>query len=153
MKKEINLKNNELFYNGYSLTNLAMKYGTPLRVSFLGVIKDHVTELKEAYAKAIKNNNYDGKFVYVNANKANYEFQEVKTAYEAGDGIETSSYYDLLLSKEISLKDRPIICNGIKGDDYLDEIVELTKNGYYIIDILDSYEEYELLKETFKCLI
>ena len=146
MKKEINLKNNELFYNGYSLTSLAMKYGTPLRVSFLGVIKDHVIELKEAYAKAIKNNNYDGKFFYVNANKANYEFQEVKTAYDAGDGIETSSYYDLLLSKEISLKDRPIICNGIKGDD-LDEIVELTKNGYYIIDILDSYEEYELLKE------
>ena len=147
MKKEINLQKNELFYNGYSLTSLAMKYGTPLRVSFLGVIKDHVTELKEAYAKAIKNNNYDGKFFYVNANKANYEFQEVKTAYDAGDGIETSSYYDLLLSKEISVKDRPIICNGIKGDDYLDEIVDLTKKGYYIIDILDSYEEYESLKE------
>ena len=147
MKKEINQQNNELFYNGYSLTSLAMKYGTPLRVSFLGVIKDHVTELKEAYAKAIKNNNYDGKFFYVNANKANYEFQEVKTAYDAGDGIETSSYYDLLLSKEISVKDRPIICNGIKGDDYLDEIVDLTKKGYYIIDILDSYEEYESLKE------
>ena len=147
MKKEIVLKNNELFYNGYSLTNLAKKYGTPLRVSFLGVIKDHVTELKDAYAKAIKNNNYDGKFIYVNANKANYEFQEIKTAYDAGDGIETSSYYDLLLSKEISLKNRPIVCNGIKGHDYLDEIVDLTIKGYYIIDILDSYEEYKLLKQ------
>ena len=147
MKKEIKLQNNELFYNGYSLTNLAKKYGTPLRVSFLGVIKDHVLELKDAYAKAIKKNNYDGKFIYVNANKANYEFQEVKTAYEAGDGIETSSYYDLLLSKEISKKDKPIICNGIKGEDYLDEIIKLTKDGYYIINILDSYDEYETLKQ------
>ena len=135
MKKEIKLQNNELFYNGYSLTSLAQKYGTPLRVSFLGVIKDHVLELKDAYAKAIKKNNYDGKFIYVNANKANYEFQEVKTAYDAGDGIETSSYYDLLLSKEISKKDKPIICNGIKGEDYLDEIVKLTKEGYYVINI------------------
>ena len=147
MKKEIKVINNELLYNGYSLTSLARKYGTPLRVSFLGVIKDHVCELKDAYQKAIKNNNYDGKFIYVNANKANYEYHEVKTAYDAGDGIETSSYYDLLLSKEISTKDRPIICNGIKGDDYLDEIVKLSKEGYYIIDILDSYEEYLTLKE------
>ncbi len=145
-KKEIELRNNELFYNGFSLTNLAKKYGTPLRVSFLGVIKDHVTELKEAYAKAIKKNNYDGKFIYVNANKANYEYLEVQTAYDAGDGIETSSYYDLLLSKEISKKELPIICNGIKGDDYLDEIVDLSLNGYYIIDILDSYDEYLKLK-------
>ena len=147
MKKEIKLINNELFYNGYSLTNLAKKYGTPLRVSFLGVINDHVKELKEAYNLAIKKNNYGGKFIYVNANKANYEYLEVKTAYDAGDGIETSSYYDLLLSEEIANKELPIICNGIKGDDYLDEIVELTKKGYYIINILDSYDEYVSLKE------
>ena len=38
MKKEIKITNNELFYNGYSLTSLAKKYGTPLRLSFLGVI-------------------------------------------------------------------------------------------------------------------
>ena len=147
MKKEIKINNNELLYNGFSLTKLAKKYGTPLRVSFLGVIRNHVNELKDAYNKAIKENNYDGKFIYVNANKANYEYLEVQTAYDAGDGIETSSYYDLLLSKEIAFKDRPIICNGIKGENYLDEIVELTKNGHYIIDIIDSYDEYVLLKK------
>lgn len=147
MKKEMAMVDDEIQYDGHSLVDLAKKYGTPLRVSFLNVIKNHVLDLKKAFDEVIKANNYDGKFIYVNANKANYEFKEVKTAYDFGDGIETSSYYDLLLSSEVADKVRPIVCNGIKGDDYLDKIVSLTKNGYNVIDILDSKEEYIKLKQ------
>ena len=35
----------------------------------------------------------------------------------------------------------------IKCNDYLDEICDMTNNGYYIIDICDSLEEYLYLKE------
>lgn len=147
MKKEMAIVEDEIHYAGYSLVDLAKKYGTPLRVSFLNVIKDHVLDLKKAFSMAIDANNYNGKFIYVNANKANYEYKEVKTAYDYGDGIETSSYYDLLLSSEIADKVRPIVCNGIKGDDYLDKIVSIVKEGYNVINILDSKIEYIKLKE------
>src|SRR5574344_388773 len=100
-KKEITKQNNQLFYNNVNLLDLVEKYHTPLRVTFLDVIKDHVIDLKNAFSKAIKENNYHGKFIYCNANKANYEFLELKEAYINGDGIECSSYYDLLLTKDL----------------------------------------------------
>ena len=152
MKKEISLKNNKLFYNNIDLAGLAEEFQTPLRVTFLDVIKQRVIDLKNAFNEAINNNNYQGKFIYANANKANYEYLEINEAYINGDAIECSSYYDLLYTKELVKKhsfwnERPIICNGIKCNDYLDEICDMTNNGYYIIDICDSLEEYLYLKE------
>ena len=54
MKKLKEIKNNELYYNGYSLTSLARQYGTPLKITFLDVIKDKIVGLKDVFDKAIK---------------------------------------------------------------------------------------------------
>ena len=39
MKKEIKVKNEQLYYNNVNLNSLAEKYGTPLKVTFLDLIK------------------------------------------------------------------------------------------------------------------
>ena len=58
MKRLREIKNNELYYNGYNLKDLAKKYGTPLKVTFLDVIKEHITSLKRDFNQAIKNTGY-----------------------------------------------------------------------------------------------
>lgn len=152
MKRVKEIKNNELYYNGYSLLDLAKKYGTPLKVTFLDVIKEHIVSLKESFDKAIKKYNYPAKFIYLNANKANYGALEVIEAFKASDGLETSSYYDLLFTHELfrrypEFSNKYIVCNGYKLDDYLDEIIKIKKEGIRIIDVIDSLSEYEYLKK------
>lgn len=151
MKKLREVINGELYYNGYNLTNLAKEYGTPLKITFLDVIKEHISSLKEAFSKAIKEIDYKGSFIYLNANKANYGKEEIETAFVASDGLETSSYYDLLLTlkmfeKHPEFKNKLIISNGLKLNDYLDAIIDAHNKGYDIIDIIDDIREYEYLK-------
>jgi len=150
MKKLKEIKNGNYYYNGYCLKDLAIKYGTPLKVTFLDVIDEHIKSLKNEFDNAINELNYQGKFIYLNANKANYGGAEVKQAYLSSDGLESSSYYDLMFIHQI-YKDnndhkKPIYCNGYKQHDYLDEIIQIKKEGFDITDIIDSYDEYEYLK-------
>lgn len=148
--EKITEKNGDIIYNNYNLKQLAEKYGTPLKITFLDLIKMRILNLKNSFDKAIKNNNYQGKFIYLNANKANYGAQEVEEAYKYSDGLETSSYYDLIYSYDIFKKydfNKLLVCNGYKKDDYLDEIQKINENGYKIINIIDSLEEYENLKK------
>lgn len=152
MGKLEEVKNGDLYYYGYNLHEIAKKFGTPLKVTFLDLIKDRVLNLKEAFDLAIKELGYEGKFMYLNANKANYGAEEIETAFVYADGIETSSYYDLILSHKMferypnfkSIK--PIVSNGFKPKDYLDKIIEVHNEGYHIIDVIDSMDEYEYLK-------
>ena len=152
MKKEIKVKNEQLYYNNVNLNSLAEKYGTPLKVTFLDLIKERVVSLKETFDKVIKENNYQGKFIYLNANKANYGVEEIETAFIYADGLECSSYHDLLLTVDIinkypKMKTKPIVCNGYKKIDYITEIIKLSESGYNVSCIIDNALEYDLLKK------
>lgn len=156
MEKIECIQHGAIYYNGTSLLDLALEYKTPLKVTFLDVIKYRVETLKKSFDEAIKVLGYKGKFIYLNANKANYGLKEVTTAFKASDGLETSSYYDLLFSLKIfekySEKDKYLVLNGYKQDDYLDSFVKASLDGYNIVDIIDSLDEYERLKKYDKKL-
>ncbi len=152
MDKLLKVKNNEIEYFGHNLTNLAKKHGTPLKITFLDIIKERVLGLKDCFKEAIKAEGYSKKFFYLNANKANYGVREIETAFTYSDGLETSSYYDLLLTYELykkhpEFKKKPIVCNGYKEKDYIDAIIRINEEGYKIINVIDSLNEYEYLKE------
>lgn len=153
MKKLMKIENNSMYYNNYNLASLAEKYGTPLRVTFLDVIYKRVKELKNSFDKAIKELSYQGKFIYLNANKANYGSREVETSFIASDGLETSSYYDMLFTHELfkkhpEFKDKYLVCNGYKRSDYINAILKAYQEGYKVIDVIDSLDEYETLKKS-----
>ncbi len=153
MKKLNEIKDGKLYYNGYDLYSLAKEYKTPLKITFLAVIKEHIEALKKSFDENIKKLQYPAKFIYLNANKANYGFEEIDTAFKYSDGLETSSYYDLLLTYDFFLKhpefkNKYLVTNGYKMNDYLDEIIRIHHEGYHIIDIIDSLEEYEYLKKS-----
>ena len=152
MDKLLKEVNGDLYYYGYNLKELARKYKTPLKITFLDIIRDRVLSLKNAFNQAILDINYSSSFVYLNANKANYGKEEIETAFIYSDGLETSSYYDALLTykmfnKHPEYKNKLIVSNGYKDKDYLDAIIKFYNDGYHIIDIIDSIDEYEYLKE------
>lgn len=141
------------YYDYNKLATLANKYGTPLRINFLDDIKSKILNLKNSFDKAIKNNNYTGNFYTVNANKANYETLGIKTSIEYGDGVECSSYNDLLLTVEIIKKyfkknEKLLLCNGFKVNEYLNEIIKLHNEGWNILTIVDSLDEYKAYKNA-----
>ncbi len=152
MKKEVKIENHELFYNNVNLKSLAEKYGTPLKVTFLDLIKERIVSLKKTFNQSIEEKNYQGKFIYLNANKANYGFEEIETAYLYSDGLECSSYHDLLLTNDImenypQKENKIIVCNGFKTNDYINTSLKLSEEGKRICIIIDNIDEYEYIKK------
>ncbi|MBQ7307848.1 MAG: hypothetical protein IJW82_04885 [Clostridia bacterium] len=158
MKSIITEKNSQLEYNGYNLVDMAQKYGSPLKILFLDVIKKQISTLKNALDNAILKNDYQGKFIYSTANKASYCAESVMTSSIHSDAVEVSSYNDLCLTEKIYeianiSKNKMIICNGIKEKHYRDKIIELSQKGYNMLDIIDSVDEYDYLEENAKTKI
>ena len=152
-KKDIQIIDGKMYYFGYNLEELANKYQTPLRITFLDIIKERVLNLKNTFDKVIKEEDYQAKFIYLNANKANYGALEVKEALINGDGLETSSFLDLSFSYDLIkkyAKDKYLVSNGFKDDNYLNEIIKVSNDDINYICIIDSLDEYEFLKKKAK---
>ncbi|MDD4815716.1 MAG: hypothetical protein PHQ62_01080 [Clostridia bacterium] len=151
MRKFEEIIQGKFVYNNVSLSDVAEQFGTPLKLVFLDLIEKRVCNLKTAFNTAIKNESYKGKCLYLNANKANYSSDMIFTASKFSDGIETSSFYDLLFTKKLLqsakkvLQNKVIFCNGYKQKDYINEIVKMSEKGYNITNIVDSLAEFEEL--------
>ena len=150
------IKNGRTFYNGLDMEKLAKRFGTPTKIVFLDIIENQITKLKDSFSYAIEKNNYSGKFIYLNANKSNYSSEMVYVAAKHGDGVETSSFFDLALTQKLlktfkCLEGKPIYCNGFKMPDYCDKIVAIHNGGQKIVDIVDDLGELNyLLSQKYK---
>ena len=150
------IKNGKTYYNKLDLEKLCKQFGTPTKVVFLDIVENQIKFLKQTLNKAIKKTKYNGKFLYFNANKANYAAEMVYTASKFCDGVETSSYYDLAYTKKMldsfdELKDKTVFSNGFKPQDYCDEILRVHRSGVKIVDIIDSLSELDyLLSKNYK---
>lgn len=148
------LKNGNLTFHGISLKHLIDKYGTPFRFIYLPKIGDQIKKARNLFNRAIKRNNYKGKYNYCYCTKCNHFSHVVTEALKHNVHLETSSSFDidlivnLLKDKKIDKK-RIIICNGYKTVEYLQKIVALQKMGFNnIIVVLDSKSELDRLTEV-----
>ena len=143
----LSVSGDRLFYEQEDLTALAQKYGLPLEVAYLELIKKRINDLKLNFASSIKKFNYRGKFNYAYATKANYYSEVVSTALSQINFIETTSSYDLDIietlekNKVFDKKKHTIICNGFKFGRYFEKIIELKTKGFKIIPILENTDE------------
>jgi len=147
--KHIKFLDNKLIYANCDLNKFVKQYSTPLKITFQDIIKNQIIELKKVFDDSIKAKNYKGKFIYLNANKANYSFETINIATMYADGLETSSHYDLLLTAKIlkNNKNKKIVCNGVKDKPYLDTILKLNEQGFDITCIIDSKNEFDYLNK------
>ena len=142
------LRDKYLTFHGVSLKYLIEKHGTPFRFIYLPKIGDQIKKARNLFNKAIKNNGYKGRYYNCYCTKCNHFYHVINEALKHNVDIETSSAFDIDLilrlykEKKIS-KDRIILHNGYKTDDYLSKIFLLQKAGFSnSIIILDSESEY-----------
>lgn len=146
------LRDNFLTFQGISLKYLIEKYGTPFRFIYLPKIGDQIKKARNLFNRAIKKNNYKGKYYYCYCTKCNHFHHVISEALKHNVNLETSSSFDidliLNLYNENKLdKDRIIIHNGYKTDEHLKKIINLQNAGFKnSITIFDSINELERIQ-------
>jgi arginine decarboxylase len=146
------LRDGFLTFHGVSLKYLIEKHGTPFRFIYLPKISEQIKKARNLFNRAIKNNSYKGKYYYCYCTKCNHFHHVIGEALKQKVDLETSSSFDIDLiinlyrEKKID-KNRIIIHNGYKTNEYLRKILELQEFGFKnSIIILDSTKELERIE-------
>jgi arginine decarboxylase len=111
--------------------------------------------MRQFFAAAIAELDYQGKFLYAYASKANAAEEVVRTVLGSGAHYELSSWIDVqivhhLRGKGLIPDDIWIICNGFKqsGTQYSDEIMALQKERGSIIPVIEDLSELPALIQS-----
>lgn len=142
----------ELLFKNISLMDLVKKHGTPVQFSFLPKISENIQQAKQWFEKAFLDQDYRGKYHYCYCTKSSHFKYVIQECLKNDVHIETSSAYDLAIIKRLAenqeiKRDRFIICNGFKTEQYIDNIIELIELGFEnLYVVIDNTKEFELIK-------
>ncbi len=144
--------NGELLFKNISLMDLVKKHGTPVQFSFLPKISENIQQAKQWFEKAFLDQDYRGKYHYCYCTKSSHFKYVIKECLKNDVHIETSSAYDLAIIKRLAenqeiKRNRFIICNGFKTEQYIDNIIELIELGFEnLYVVIDNTKEFEHIK-------
>jgi arginine decarboxylase len=146
--KEFRVENSELFFNDVPLMSLIEQYGTPLKITYLPKIGEHIRYAREIFGKAIQKFNYQGDYIYCYCTKSSHFKHVLEEVLKHDTHLETSSAFDIPIIKRLQKsgkidKNKYIICNGFKRPEYLQYIRELLEEGYNCVPILDNLKEID----------
>lgn len=147
------LKDGNLTFHGISIKYLIKKYGTPFRLMYLPKIGLQIKKSRNLFNKAIRKNDYKGKYHFCYCTKSNHFQHVLHEASEHNVNLETSSAFDIdlilnLHKQERIGKSRVIIHNGYKTAGYLQKIAMLQEAGFKnSIIILDGVKELARFKK------
>jgi len=120
----------------------------PLVIRFQDLLRHRVTEINEAFQKAIEEEAYSGVYRGVFPIKVNQLREVVEEILDAGKpynfGIEAGSKPELLISLALhnNLKSL-IICNGYKDDEYIRLALLGRKLGKKVFIVIEQVSEIE----------
>jgi len=152
--EEFKVINNELHFNDVPLMDIIQEYGTPMKITYLPKIGDHIRWAKDLFNKAIKKTKYKGTYTYCYCTKSSHFSFVLEEALKNDIHLETSSSFDMEIIKELHKrdfvkKDTYIICNGYKRPHYTDNICELINNGFKnLIPIIDNLQEIDAYEKS-----
>ncbi len=155
-QEEFVVEDNELYFNDIPLMDIIKQYGTPLKISYLPKISQQIQKARRFFNVAMAKVDYKGKYFYSYCTKSSHFSFVLQEVLKNNSHIETSSAFDIniveSLHKEGYLdKDRYIICNGFKREQYLQNIARLVKNGFKnVIPVIDNIEEVDFYLENLK---
>ncbi len=128
---------------------------SPLEIVFLPLIRQKIAALREAFARAIDETGYAGRFHYVYASKANAAEEVVRTVLQTGAHYEFSSWIDIEIARHMMVsghlsKDQMVICNGFKpsGSRYSSELIRFQGEHGRVIPVLDDLSELPALQSA-----
>ena len=153
---EFRVEDGELYFNELPLMDIIKQYGTPLKITYLPRISQQIQKAKVLFNVAMAKVDYQGEYYYSYCTKSSHFSFVLEEALKNDIHIETSSAFDISIIEELFEhgmigKDRYIICNGYKREQYLENIARLINNGFTnVIPILDNLGELDYYKTHVK---
>jgi arginine decarboxylase len=121
----------------------------PILVRFNGILKDRLREIHDAFALAIKEHDYRGRYVCVYPIKVNQQRHVVEQVIHYGRmygfGLEAGSKPEMLAVVAMTDADTPIICNGFKDAEFIEMAMLAQKMGRKVIPVVEKYTELGLI--------
>ena len=141
-----------LRFHKIPLMDLIEQYGTPLKFTYLPKISENIHKARTWFNVAIAKADYKGKYYYCYCTKSNHFQYVLEEALKNDIHIETSSAFDIniietLHEEGVLSKDKFVVCNGFKRENYVENIAGLLNNGWSnVIPVIDNYREIEMLE-------
>jgi arginine decarboxylase len=135
----------------------------PILLRFTDILRHRVGELNEAFGQAMREYDYQGRYVCVYPIKVNQQRQVVEEILDFGKpfqfGLEAGSKPELLAvlaltngggasrfgGKNSEEPGTPIICNGFKDDEFIQMAMLARKLGKQVIPVVEKFTELELI--------
>ncbi|MCB1624596.1 MAG: biosynthetic arginine decarboxylase [Pseudomonadales bacterium] len=127
------------------------EFTAPLVVRFSDILAHRLKHLRDAFDRAIAENEYQNRYAAVFPIKVNQQRLVVEEVYRYGAphgfGLEVGSKPELLavMAMTAGSTDRLIICNGFKDDSYIEAVIIATKLGRPIIPVVENFSELPLI--------
>lgn len=150
---EFNVENNNLLFNNVPLMDIVRQYGTPLKLTYLPKISEHIVQAKSLFRNAMKRHNYKGNYTYCYCTKSSHFRFVLEEALKNNIHLETSSAFDIPIVRELYRtgkvsKSTYLICNGYKRPLYTQYISELINEGFNVVPVLDNLKEIEAYEDS-----
>jgi arginine decarboxylase len=132
---------------------LIKQYGTPLKVTYVPKISEHIQKAKRMFNVAMAKVDYQSDYHFCYCTKSSHFQFVLEEALRNDIHLETSSAFDINLIETLEeegriTKDQFVVCNGYKRAQYTENIARLINNGWTsVIPVLDNREELDLLME------
>jgi arginine decarboxylase len=152
-QQEFSTEDSELLWHGIPVMELIKQYGTPLKVSYVPKISEHIQKAKRMFNVAMAKVDYQADYHFCYCTKSSHFQFVLEEALNNDIHLETSSAFDINLIETLEeegriTKDQFVVCNGYKRAQYTENIARLINNGWTsVIPVLDNREELDLLME------
>ncbi|MCG8587358.1 MAG: biosynthetic arginine decarboxylase [Pirellulales bacterium] len=121
----------------------------PVLLRFADVLKHRLTEIHDAFGRAIVEHKYQGRYCCVYPIKVNQQRQVVEEVVRFGEpyqfGLEVGSRPELLAVIAIADNTTPIICNGFKDAEFIELAMWARKIGRQITVVVEKLSELKLI--------
>jgi arginine decarboxylase len=121
----------------------------PILLRFNGILKDRLKEINDAFAQAIKDHDYKGRYICVFPIKVNQQRHVVEQVITYGKtygfGLEAGSKPEMLAVVAMTDAETPIICNGFKDAEFIEMAMLAQKMGRKVIPVVEKYTELALI--------
>jgi arginine decarboxylase len=125
--------------------------GLPILIRFRDILRQRLADIHGAFATAIAQHQYDGRYFCVYPIKVNQQRQVVEEVLDFGRpydfGLEAGSKPELLAVVAMATNETPIICNGFKDAEFVEMAMLAHKMGRRIIPVVEKYTELGLILE------
>ncbi len=145
------VRNNNLFFHDINLMEVIKEFGTPLKFTYLPKVGSQINKARTLFNQAIEKYEYKGSYNYCYCTKSSHFSFILEEVLKNNADIETSSAFDLDLIKSLHQKgkfgkDKYIICNGYKTEQYAKNMAAFVADGFEnLVCVLDNPEELDMI--------